>query len=46
MTHFFMWLGHDHHEAKREQAEREQQAVDEARLIAAHGLLIEEGDDG
>ena len=42
MTHFFMWLGHDHHEAKREQLELEQRAIDEARMIAATCPTIED----
>ena len=41
---FMFWLGHDHHEAKREQQERDQRAIDEARALAALCPVIE--DDG
>lgn len=41
---FFMWLGHDHHAAKREHLERQQRAVDEARAIALLCPTVE--DDG
>lgn len=41
---FFMWLGHDHHTAKRELIESEQRAIDEARLLAVSCPVIE--DDG
>lgn len=37
MTYFF-WLGHEHHDAKREWEEREQ--------LLREGPVIEEGDDG
>lgn len=42
---FFHWLGHDHHAAKREELEREQRAIDEARAIAALCPVVEDGED-
>ena len=41
---YFFHLGHDAHQAKREQQERDQWAIDEARAIAALCPVIE--DDG
>lgn len=43
---YFHWLGHDHHAAKREQLEREQRAIDEARAIAANCPVLADDDDG
>lgn len=44
MPKLFFWLGHDAHAAKREQQEREQKAIDEARLAAFACPVVE--DDG
>lgn len=39
---YFFHLGHEHHAAKREQQEREQRAIDEARLAAFACPVVEE----
>ena len=42
---FYHWLGYDHHQARREQEEREQRAIDEARIAAVRCPLVDDTED-